>query len=239
MYSQLLWYVCFCISGCQCFAVLFLLYFAVFTVSYDCVNYVQCVKYPVSRLVCCLSLCGCDTPPPTGCCFSIKITLKAASLYLSCGSTLEGTQFQSAVEGAQPARSVVSPKIGPSAWTEHPWTTAVTPWEKRPVAPVANWRVLSRISSIKEILVTIRQCNRLQWTMYSQTQLNIFANCQDIVYVNIDTIMRISNPIKIEKKVIGWCWRSGSSNVWYLLVMTTKPISPIRLKILFLKLRFL
>ena len=127
----------FCISGF--FAVLLLLYFAVFAVSCDCVNYVQCVKYPVSRLVCCLSLCGCDTTPSAGCCFSIKITLKAASLYLSRGSTPEGTQFQSIAEGAPSIRSVVSPKIGPSAQIEHPWTTAVTPWEKRPVAPGEYW----------------------------------------------------------------------------------------------------
>ena len=86
-----------------------------FAVSCDCVNYVQCVKYPVSRLVCCLSLCGFDTTPFAGCCFSIKITLKAASLYLSYRSTLEGTHFQSVAEGAKSAWSVVSPKIGPSA----------------------------------------------------------------------------------------------------------------------------
>ena len=30
--------------------------------------------------------------------FSIKITLKAAHLYLFCGNTLEGTQFQSVME---------------------------------------------------------------------------------------------------------------------------------------------
>ena len=62
------------------------------------VNYVQCVKYPVSRFVCCLSLCGCGTTPPAGCCFSRKITLKAARLYPFCESTAEGTQFESIVE---------------------------------------------------------------------------------------------------------------------------------------------
>ena len=91
-----------------------------FLYSCDCVNYVQCVKYPVFGLVCCLSPCGCDTPPLADCCFSIKITLKAARLYLFHGSTPEGTQFQSIAEEPSKTRSVVSPKIGPSARTEHP-----------------------------------------------------------------------------------------------------------------------
>ena len=83
-------------------------------------NYVQCVKYAVLGLVCCLLQCDCHTPPATVCQFSIKITLKDTCLSLSRGSTPEGTQFQSAVEGVQPTRSVVSPKIGPSARIEHP-----------------------------------------------------------------------------------------------------------------------
>ena len=171
MYSQLLWCVL------LYFRVFLTANFAVFAVSCDCVNYVQCVKYPVFRLVCCLSLCGCDTTPSAGCCFSIKITLKAASLYLSHGSTPEGTQFQSIAEGAQSGRSVVSPKIGPSAWIEHPWTTAVTPWEKRPVAPVANWSVSSRTNSIKEILVTHQRCWRGYFDLFCTniTEVNKFG----------------------------------------------------------------
>ena len=52
-------------------------------------------------------------------------------------------------------KTISSPKLWPSARIEHPWTTAVTPWEKRPVAPVANWSVSSRTNNLKEISVTV------------------------------------------------------------------------------------
>ena len=88
-----------------------------YAVLYSCdhENYVQRVKYSVFGPVRCISQCVCHNPPSADCRFSIKITLKAACLYLSRGSTQEGTQFQSTGEGAQSTRSVVSPKIGPSA----------------------------------------------------------------------------------------------------------------------------
>ena len=72
-------------------------------------NHIQCVRLPKLGFVCCLPLCCCDTPPPAGCCFLIKITFKATSLCLFRGSTLEGTRFQSAVEECSETRSVVSP----------------------------------------------------------------------------------------------------------------------------------
>ena len=153
MYPQLLWYVSFAFHHFfqfLCYTLKFFLY------SCDCENHVQCVKYPVFGPLYCIPQHVTVTPVRLpGCCFSIKITLKAACLYLSHGSTPEGTQSQSIAEGAQSTRSVVSPKIGPSARIEHPWTTAVTPWDQRPVAPVADRRVSSRTDSIKEILVTI------------------------------------------------------------------------------------
>ena len=148
-----------------------------FLYSCDCENYVQCVKYSVFGPVRCVSQCGCHTPPSADCWFSIKITLKAACLYLSHRSTPEGTQFQSAVEGAQSTRSVVSPKIGPSAWIEHPWITAVTPWDQRPVAPVANWRVSSRANSIKEILVTLLMYYFHQAVVYESTNVCLTGIC--------------------------------------------------------------
>ena len=162
MYSQLLWYMSLHFRVFLLFQILkFFLY------SCDCENYVQCVKYSVFGPVRCVSQCGCHTPPSADGWFSIKITLKAACLYLtlkaaclylSRGSTPEGTQFQSTVEGAQSTRSVVSPKIGPSAQIEYPWITAVAPWDQRPVGPVANWRVSNQTNSIKEILVTTIVC---------------------------------------------------------------------------------
>ena len=94
--------------------------FKLFLCSCDRENYVQCVKYAVLGLVHCLLQCDCHTPPATVCQFSIKITLKDTCLSLSRGSTPEGTQSQSAVEGVQSTRSVDSPKIGPSARIEHP-----------------------------------------------------------------------------------------------------------------------
>ena len=42
-----------------------------------------------------------------GCCFSINITLEAASLSHSRGSTPEGTQNQSAVEEGSVVRSLI------------------------------------------------------------------------------------------------------------------------------------
>ena len=70
-------------------------------------NHVQCVRLPKLGSVCCLLLCCCDTPPSAGCCFSINITLEAASLSHSRGSTPEGTQNQSAVEEGSIVRSVI------------------------------------------------------------------------------------------------------------------------------------
>ena len=53
-------------------------------------------------------------------------------------------------------KTVSSPKLWPSAQAEHPWTTAVAPWEKRPVAPVANWSASSKTNWYKEILKTFQ-----------------------------------------------------------------------------------
>ena len=126
-----------------------------FLYSCDCENHVQCVKYPVFGPLYCLPQCGCDTTLPAGCCFSIKITLKAACLCLSRGSTLEGTQFQSVAEGAQSTRSVVSPKIGPSARVVYTHEQLLSPPEIRGLLlQLLTSRVLSRTNSIKEILVT-------------------------------------------------------------------------------------
>ena len=86
------------------------------------VNHVQCVNYPVSRPVCCILLCGCDTTPSADCCFSINLTLKSCSFVSLCEGTPEGTLFQNHCGKAwwtlcatPPADSVNSPKIGPSA----------------------------------------------------------------------------------------------------------------------------
>ena len=73
-------------------------------------NHIQCVKLPKLGFVCCLNHCVAVTPlhQQVGC-FLIKITFKATSLCLFCGSTPEGTQFQSAAEECSETRSVVSP----------------------------------------------------------------------------------------------------------------------------------
>ena len=75
------------------------------------------------------------------------------------GSTLEGTQSRVLHDWHRwnPADTPLQCKdspFGPSAQIEHPWTTAVAPWEEKPVAPAANWSASSRTNSNKEILVT-------------------------------------------------------------------------------------
>ena len=50
----------------------------------------------------------------------MKITLKAAHLYLFCGSTPEGTQFQSIVKETSELKECSLTQFGPSAQIEHP-----------------------------------------------------------------------------------------------------------------------
>ena len=97
-------------------------------------------------------LCSDTTQHPSEL-FPIKSTQKAASLCSSHKSTTEGTQWlhQSGrhlwtLSATLPPACVNSPKLGPSAQLEYPWITAVTPWEKR---PVACWSVLSRTDRLK------------------------------------------------------------------------------------------
>ena len=75
---------------------------------------------------------------------------------------------------ATPSQLCVSFTLEPSAQTEHPWTTAVAPWEKRPVAPAANWSASSRTNWYKEILVT--SCQRqLVGTMTAYDMIFAFS----------------------------------------------------------------
>ena len=118
------------------------------------------VSFWTSVLPTIVLLC-CDTTPHSSELFLIKSTQEAASLSSSHQRTPEGTcrkhqngrHWWTLSVTLSPA-CVNSPKIGPNAQIEHPWTSAVTPWEKRLVAPAANWSVLSRVDSLKEILVT-------------------------------------------------------------------------------------
>ena len=92
-------------------------------------------------------------------CIAVNLTWKAACL---CPFTRVPSGVYSVPDQRDshrwhrlaPLQLCVRFTLGPSAWTEHPWTTAVTPWEKRPVAPAANWSVLRKTNWYKEILVT-------------------------------------------------------------------------------------
>ena len=119
-----------------------------------CVSTMQCLD------LCCIPLYCCDTTPTSSTSFSINLTWKAACLCPFMGVLWMVLKVELCVTdtgGDQPTPLLQykdSP-FGPSARIEHPWTTAVTPWEKRPVAPVANWSASSRTNSNKEILVTL------------------------------------------------------------------------------------
>ena len=64
---------------------------------------------------------------------------------LHSGYSLEGLSMPSSI----------SSKLWSSAQKEHPWATAVAPWEKRPVTPVDSWSASSRTNWYEEILVTL------------------------------------------------------------------------------------
>ena len=122
----------------------------------------QCLGIYISMFVFvyCIPLHCCDTTPHSRTGISINLTWKAASLCLFMRVPPEYTQFQISMIATGDINChpelCVSFTLEPSAWTEHPWTTAVTTWEKRPVAPAANWSASSRTNWYKEILVTIR-----------------------------------------------------------------------------------
>ena len=110
-------------------------------------------------LVYCFLLCCCDTTPHSRTGISINLTWKAASLCLFARVppgvySVPDLHDSHRWHWLPPLHLCVSFTLGPSAPTEHPWTTAVTPWEKRPVAPAANWSASSRTNWYKEILVT-------------------------------------------------------------------------------------
>ena len=122
-----------------------------------CVSTMQC-----PGLMCCIPLYCCDTTSASSTCFSINLTWKAAWLCPFVGvlwRVLKVEFCMTDTGGAQltPLLQCKDSPFGPSAWIEHPWTTAVTPWEKRPVVPVANWSASSRTNSNKEILVRYRK----------------------------------------------------------------------------------
>ena len=131
----------------------------------------MCIYNAVSGLVCCVPLYCCDTTPASSTSFSINLTWKAACLcpfvevlqrVLRVGRCVTDTG------GAQPT-SLIQCKdspFEPSAWIEHPWTAAVTPWEERPVAPAANWSASSRTNSNKEILVTVIKSRSMESLLF-------------------------------------------------------------------------
>ena len=99
----------------------------------NCVySYGMCIYNAVSGLVCCIPLYCCDTTPTSSTSFSINLTWKAACLCPFVGVLQRVLKVEHCVTntgGVQPTPILQckdSP-FGPSAWIEHPWTTAVTP----------------------------------------------------------------------------------------------------------------
>ena len=151
----------YCISGFQLLFQFLPRFSSLVFLLFDYVySYGMCIYNAVSGLVCCIPLYCCDTTPASSTSFSINLTWKAACLCPFAGVLRRVLKIKPCVTDtgtAQPTPLLQckdSP-FGPSAQIEHPWTTAVAPWEKRPVAPVANWSTSSRTNSNKEILVTI------------------------------------------------------------------------------------
>ena len=115
----------------------------------------MCICIPMFGLVCCFPLYCCDTTPHSRTGISINLTWKAASLCLfarvpSGVHSVPDQGDSHRWHRLPPLQLCVRFTLGPSAQTEHPWTTAVTPWEKRPVAPAANWSALSKTIGIKK-----------------------------------------------------------------------------------------
>ena len=145
---------CYCLSG---FKRGFIAVCCLLSCTVYC--YGMCICIPMFGLVCCIPLYCCDTTLHSRTGFSINLTWKAACL---CPFMRVPSGVYSAPDHCNshrwhwlpPLQPCVRFTLGPSAWNKHPWTTAVTSWEKRPVAPAANWSVLIETNWYREILVT-------------------------------------------------------------------------------------
>ena len=160
----------YCISGFQLLVQFLPRFSSLVFPLFNCVYcYGMCIHNAVFGLVCCIPLYWCGTTPASSTSFSINLTWKAACLCPFAGvlwRVLRVEHCMTATGRAQltPLLQCKDSPFGPSAQIEHPWTTAVTSWEERPVDPAANWSVSSRTNSNKEILVTF--LNLLFWLFF-------------------------------------------------------------------------